>query len=293
MLAFTAGEAETSVRLVFLDDSEQTDPPRAGLRRLLAVGAVIVPEAAVGAYAADLATIRTDLNIPPGEEIKWKPARGSFLASAGGQTILTLRTRMLEAAITRQVRTVVVIRDFGVSRIRAEVGQELLRYLYERISMHLDANDELGIVIADKPGGGPREDGRWLAETLPLTDGGTEYVAAERIVLPIVTAPSHHVPHLQLADLVVAATTAAVAGRPHGVELAPLLRELMVTSWYGNRGGSGIVLRPNALVNLYHWVFGEPHYMRNSIGVPLPVSDQPYNTDEGLSTVPAPGDLGG
>jgi len=281
------------VRLVFLDDSEQIDPPRAGLRRLLAIGAVIVPEVTVADYAADLAAIRTDLSIPPGEEIKWKPPRGSFLASAGGEVNRTLRTRMLEAAIERQVRTVVVIRDFGISRTRATVGQELLRYLYERISMHLDAKDDIGIVIADKPGGGPREDGRWLAETLPLTDGGTEYVTADRIVLPIVTAPSHHVPHLQLADLVVAATTAAVAGLPHGIELAPLLRELMVTSWSGNRGGSGIVLRPRTLVNLYHWVFAEPHYMRNSIGVPLPIAGLPYDTNEGLSTAPTPGGLSG
>jgi hypothetical protein len=162
---------------------------------------------------SDLVTNSPMVITPPRFREEWSWAQGP---AAGGQAILTLRTRMLEAAIARQVRTVVVIRDFGVSRIRAEVGQELLRYLYERISMHLDASDELGIVIADKPGGDPREDGRWLAETLPLTDGGTEYVAAERIVLPIVTAPSHHVPHLQLADLVVAATTAAVAGRPHG-----------------------------------------------------------------------------
>jgi hypothetical protein len=235
------------MRLVFLDDSEQTDPPRAGLRRLLAVGAAIVPEAAVADYAADLAAIRTDLDVPPGDEIKWKPSKGSFLASAGGEVNRTLRTRMLEAALERQIRTVVVISNFGISRIKAEVGhEELLRYLYERISMHLDAHGDLGIVIADKPGGGAKEDGRWLAETLPLTDGGTEYVTADRIVLPIVTAPSHHVPYLQLADLIVAATTAAVAGLPHGMELAPLLRELMVTSCYGNRGGSGIVLRPNA-----------------------------------------------
>jgi hypothetical protein len=66
MPAFTAGGIEVWVRLVFLDDSEQTNPPRAGLRRLLAIGAVIVPEAAVAGYAADLAAIRTDLDIPPG-----------------------------------------------------------------------------------------------------------------------------------------------------------------------------------------------------------------------------------
>jgi hypothetical protein len=95
------------------------------------------------------------------------------------------------------------------------------------------------------------------------------------------------------SSLVVAATTAAVAGLPHGMELAPLLRELMVTSWYGNRGGSGIVLRPSTLVNLYHWVFGESHYMRNSIGVPLPIADLPYDTDEGRSTALTPGGTGG
>jgi hypothetical protein len=68
--------------------------------------------------------------------------------------------------------------------------------------------------------------------------------------------------------------------RTHGHEL------------YGSRG-SEIVLRPNALVNLYHRVFGEPHYRRNSIGLPLPVADLPYDTDEGLSTALTPGGTGG
>lgn len=86
------------------------NPPRAGLHRLLAVGAVIVPEAAVAGYTADLAAIRTDLEVPPGEELKWKPSKGSFLASAGRGAQPTMRTRMLEAAIARQIRTVVVIR---------------------------------------------------------------------------------------------------------------------------------------------------------------------------------------
>jgi hypothetical protein len=83
---------------------------------------------------------------------------------------------MLEAAIERQVRTVVVIRGLRGLTEQGR-GRAGARDLYERISMHLDAHDDLGIVIADKPGGGVREDGRWLAETLPLTDGGTEYVA--------------------------------------------------------------------------------------------------------------------
>jgi hypothetical protein len=31
--------------------------------------------------------------------------------------------------------------------------------------MHLSGYDDFGIVIADKPGGGPKEDSRWLADT--------------------------------------------------------------------------------------------------------------------------------
>jgi hypothetical protein len=70
------------VRLVFLDDSEQTNPLRAGLRRLLAVGAVIVSEAAVAGYAADLAAIRTDLDVPPGEELRSCAIRRAYLRSS-------------------------------------------------------------------------------------------------------------------------------------------------------------------------------------------------------------------
>ena len=99
-------------------------------------------------------------------------------------------------------------------------------------------------MIADKPGGGHKEDSRWLAETLQLTSDGTEYVTPGRIVLPIVTAHSHHLPHLQLADLVVAATTAAVAGRQSGLSLGPLLAKLMHRHKLGDANGAGIVLWP-------------------------------------------------
>ena len=61
------------VRLVFIDDSQQSEPPRPGLGHLLALGAVIVRDEQIAPYATTLAAIRTELGIPPGEEIKWKP----------------------------------------------------------------------------------------------------------------------------------------------------------------------------------------------------------------------------
>jgi hypothetical protein len=57
------------MRLVFLDDSEQRQPPRRGLDHLRALGAVIFPEAEIAGYAEDLARIRGETGIPAGEEI--------------------------------------------------------------------------------------------------------------------------------------------------------------------------------------------------------------------------------
>lgn len=122
--------------------------------------------------------------------------------------------------------------------------------------MYLSDHDDVGMVIADKPGGGSVQETRWLAGTLKLTNDGTEYVTPDRVVLPIVTATSRHVPHLQLADLVTAATTAAVAGRPSGLRLRELLLALAHKHALGYAGGAGIVLWPRQ-PNLFYWAFGE------------------------------------
>jgi hypothetical protein len=276
------------MRLAFLDDSQQTEPPRQGLGHLLALGAAIVPEEHVAGYATDLISIRTKYGIPAGQEIKWNAPKGSFLAGAGADAVKSLRRSMLEAAIERQIRTVVVIVDHAAaytSYSEAEVGREILRWLYERVSMHLADHDDIGIMIADKPGGGHREDSRWLAETLQLTSDGTEYVTPGRIVLPIVTAHSHHLPHLQLADLVVAATTAAIAGRQSGLSLGPLLAKLMHRHKLGDANGAGIVLWPRRYNLLYH-AFGETgaSLPSQNSGVTLPYPEWSYAADDGLAT---------
>ena len=109
------------------------------------------------------------------------------------------------------------------------------------------------MVVADEPGGGPAQRAAWLRDTLPLTDEGTTYTRPGQIVLPIVTARSDHVPHLQLADLIVSATVAAVAGNPYATELLPYLGRLAdrlpakVPAGAGRVGGAGLTLwRPGS-----------------------------------------------
>ena len=71
------------MRLAFIDDSQQREPPRDGLGHLLAIGAVIVPDDQVAGFAEDLRLLRDELGIPAGEEIKWAPAKGNWLCPGG------------------------------------------------------------------------------------------------------------------------------------------------------------------------------------------------------------------
>jgi len=258
------------MKLIFIDDSAQQNPPRAGLGELAALGAVIVPEDQVTGFASDLAAIKNSLGVPHSEEIKWKPAKGTFLAGAGGETVTELRKSMLSAAICRGITSVVHVLDHSLvyrDRTIVQVGQELLKWTYDKVAFGLEGQG--AVMIADKPGGGHAEESRWLAQTLAVTNYGTAYTAAGMVVLPVLTAGSHHVPHLQLADLVTAATTAAVAGRPHGLRLVPLLSQLAPKNARGYAGGAGIALWPPELRDLLYWVFGEDTYVKGIIGEPL------------------------
>lgn len=282
------------MQLAFLDDSEEKQPRRAGLGHLVAVGGVVVPENSVAAYSTGLAGICKDLGVPEGTELKWSPSDDSWLKTAEGNAVRTeLRERMLRLAIALEIASVAVVWDRGlVSWAVKEVQVEILKWVYERIAMCLPP-DEVAIVVADEPGGGPGEQKKWLAETLQLTDHGTEYVTPDRVVLPIVTTPSHHVPHLQLADLVVGATIAAVAGNPYALNLAPLLQQLAHKNVRGYAGGAGTKLFPNDLLNLHHWVFGEDAFVKvgANTGWPLPWRDWLYATDDGLPPAGAGGCL--
>ncbi|MEH0550801.1 hypothetical protein [Streptomyces sp. B21-101] len=103
------------MRLIFIDDSRQRNCPRKGLGDLVALGAVSVPDKTISPFAESLQEIRNDLGIPDDEELKWKPAKGSFLATAGGELVTQLRQRMLQAAIDHEIRSMVVIIDHSAA----------------------------------------------------------------------------------------------------------------------------------------------------------------------------------
>jgi hypothetical protein len=280
------------VRIAFLDDSAQPRPTRDGLGGLVGLGAVVVDEAALDGWAEEFRGLCRRLGLPPGTEVKWSPPRGNWLRDHGGAIQQELRERMLHLAIDYEIRSIVVLADQDqVDWSEQDTQKRMLRYLYERVSMLLEGGGERGVMIADEPGGGAQGQRQWLAQTLRLTSYGTEYVDPGRIVLPILTSHSDHVPHLQLADLVVAATTQAVAGNPYALDLVPLLGSLAHTNARGTAGGTGVKLIPDELRNLHHWVFGERLFWKVATGEywPLPIPDLPYATDGGLAVTTSEG----
>lgn len=284
------------MRLIFLDDSVQSQPAkRRGIGELIALGGVVVPEEQLVGYADDLSAIKARLGMPNDQEIKWKPSKGSFLARVDSGTVADLRQSMIDAAVARDIKSVTVVLDHQLAfndRSPSDVGRQILDWVYDVVTILLKVKNDRGIVIADKPGGGAAEERRWLADTLKLTNDGTSFSRPERIALPVLTAGSHHVPHLQLADLVVAATTAAVAGRPSGLALTSGLHQLAHKNRHGTAGGAGLKLWPPDLVDLYWWLFGEAEYWRSGKATPLgPVeppdpfilAGRPYKNNDGLS----------
>ncbi|GGV68541.1 hypothetical protein GCM10010261_62270 [Streptomyces pilosus] len=281
----------------FMDDSsrKRKDVPREGLGALHAYGAVIFSQESLQPYREQLARLRQELGVPAGTEFKWSPDGGPLHKK--WTDLHTARVRMLEVAIELEVRACVVVcaPELMSGWSETDLKSEMLEYLYERVTYTL--GEGKGIMIADQPGGGRPDETRWLADALALDTDGTQYVkpADKHILLPIITTRSDHVDHLQLADLVAAATTALIAGAPAATPYKELIYKLLAKNYRGYVGGTGLKFIPSAtynsraLINLAYWVFGslgEDGYVlpetASSMGTGLPHLGWIFASNSGL-----------
>ncbi|MGW2250742.1 DUF3800 domain-containing protein [Kitasatospora sp. NPDC001660] len=265
-----AADRPTEPVSVFVDETtvRAQHVQRAGLGTLQAYGAVAVPGDLLPVFAARAAGIRDEFGLGD-EELKWSPDRkrqpGQFALGALGRE--PMQRALLEAAAQCGAWTATVVWD----QERDPSGDAhrekwMLKLLYERISMGLADRGGLGTVVFDQKHSLRGHDADWLAATRKLTDHGTEYTAASRIVNRFVMGPSDHLPGLQLADLVVGATTALVAGQKGGLALREPLLELVHRREDGDLSGAGLKLWPNSLENLYSWIqHGRPAEPRGDV----------------------------
>ncbi len=135
------------------------------------------------------------------------------------------------------------------------------------------------VAVADRPGGGKEQDDQFLSDFLTHFQNGTDYVDPDRILMNVLTTPSHLVRHLQLADLVTGITTAMVCGSTkYASKLFPEVKKILIRNKAQGIAATGLKLVPDELVNLYHLVLGEEVLYRGggAMGYCIPAPKLPY-----------------
>ncbi len=152
---------------------------------------------------------------PLDRELKWHGIRTGEVPPALGDAVY--------AALARApVTCFVCVLDIELGRSDApeffttaeETYATGLMFLAERFQHHLQAEDDVGLIVVDSRH--REEDSRLRRFFSDLQAGGTPYMKLGRIVEGLFLGPSHYSIGLQCADLVVAATAAAERGVGQG-----------------------------------------------------------------------------
>lgn len=269
---------------VFADDARQTRPTRPGMGELVAVGGVRVPDGSVRDLEQAIEQECARVGFPPGERFKWSPGnelwmRTNLKAPARTEFFKTV----LGLAVAHGATALFVMED--KTRVVAEQAsssheEDATKLFLERVHNRLKADGCMGVVVADRPGGGRSDEDRFLAQCLEVLQVGTTYVRPDRIALNVITTSSTMVRLLQLADVVASCTLANVAGEArYSPPVIPAVLPLFRAGQGMDIGGWMVKLHPDmCFMNLYHWIFGDSGYMRGGSGFPLPSRGYPYST---------------
>lgn len=277
------------MEIFFADDSNQK-AMRQGMGDLVAFGGIFVGEDFLRPLARSVDAIAADAGVPEDEELKWSPKKNSWIhKNLVGDARRDCYVKVLDAAAEHLVSAYVIVWDTGRTSLQGERAfAKCVEYLFDRLMVYLDKKQSQGLIVADRPGGGQKEDTRFLADFLEHTNYGTDYVSPERVGINVLTTPSHLVRHLQVADLITGITTAMVAGNyKYAKPLFSHVLPLYERNAGGSIGGTGLKTFPNEIRNLYYWVLGERSFVRvgEQTGHALPHSQFVYDRDEFTDSV--------
>ncbi len=273
------------MQFFFGDDSAQQGA-RAGMGKVVAFGGILTASDQLRPLSSKIDEIAEKYGIPDKEEIKWSPKKGSWIhGNLQGEDRANCYKEILCAAQEADCKAVVAACDFRMRNLKPEWGFErCVTYALERISTHLAKASDQAVIIADRPSGGHKEADQFLAAFLERLSSNRNHMLEDTFSLNMLTAQSHMSRHLQVADLVVAISTAMVAGQTKWAsKYFETVRAMMLRNVLGYIGGTGLKVYPDQLVNLYHWVLGENAFVKaaNGTGWPLPLKNIPYATDDG------------
>lgn len=280
--------------LLLVDDSRQAKPTRPGMGPLVSVGGFHLPGASVRPLTKALDEICERYGFPPGEEFKWSPNRGTWMAA---KLVRANRhaffTECMEAAGNHRAQACVVIEDENHKTTDGKrKGHELdvVKLFLERSHNHLWTSNTEAVLLADHPSGGRPAEAVFVASCLQTLREGTPYADLERIAL-VLTEDSKNTRLLQLADSIVGCTLAYVGGE--GKYAPPLFEnhiKPILRSERGRIGGVGLKLHADLrYANLYHWLLGDTHFHKGNVGHPIPANGHAYvNSADDPSTIESP-----
>jgi len=255
--------------------------------RLIGVGGVCVSGENVGQLERTLDSLcRQNYGFPPGEEFKWSPGRELWMREnlVGDRRFVFFRDvvqRLREAGANAWV----VIKDSEYRSATDAKTPEMdtVRMCLERVCNQCRSSPPEGLVITDRAIGGYSGEDKFLSGCLEDLQSGSGYLRPDALALNVLSTPSKFVRLLQAADLVTGATLAAVAGEfTFSLPVVNELKSLYRTA-FGRIGGYGVKIHPDyKYANLYHWIFGDTHFVRFNVGRPLPMSHRPYATDSNV-----------
>ena len=231
------------MEVFFADDSVQR-ASRRGVGRLVAFGGVAFNEVELAPVAAAMNEIAARYGVPADIEFKWSPdpRKDRWLHDEFKDPHRRdCYGEILRVAKDHGGRAIVVVTDTGrTGQHVSDASDRCVKYAFERFETHLEKSDRLGLVVADRPGGGKPEEDAFLRSFLLRITLGTEYKTGANVPVNVLTTPSHLVRHLQIADLVTGIAAGAVGGSRYASALAPSLQPLFLGNAMGAIGGRAL-----------------------------------------------------
>lgn len=272
--------------LFFFADDSTHKGARNGMGKLVAFGGLLVEGHQLRQMSNAIDGALQEHGVPLNEEIKWSPRKGSWIyENLHGESRESCYRAILQAAVDAGSKVVVAICDPEMRRIKPKWGFErCVTYTLERLSNYLSNSMTEAVIISDRPSGGPKQADEFLAAFIEHLDSEFNHMLAESFAMNMLTAPSHMVRQLQVADLVVSITTAMASGNTKWAEkYFDLIKQMMLTNYLGYVGGTGLKVYPDQLTNLYHWVIGEDSFVKvgKMAGVALPHKSYSYYESDG------------
>lgn len=273
------------MKFFFADDSAHKGA-RERMGKLVAFGGFLVDGSSLRALSETTDTILKEFGVPEHEEVKWSPRKGSWIyENLGGDARLACYSGILKAAADAGGKVVVSVCDPEMRNLKPDWGFErCVTYALERISTYLAIEKVEAVIICDRPSGGPKQADEFLAAYVEHLASEFNHMLTGSFAMNMLTAPSHMVRHLQIADLIVSITTAMVSGNTKWAEpYFETIRGMMLTNSLGYVGGTGLKVYPEQLTNLYHWVVREDAFTKagRMTGISLPSDQYLYGETDG------------